>query len=89
MIALTGVSLRDAIFQHDLAGIVALGDHADQLIPINDHQRTYTLIGHQLHRLEHRARRGDRPDCVPFVLQKSLDGCNGSASLLLSQIVLN
>ena len=45
--------LRVAALQRDLARVVALGEHADQLALVHDHQRADLVFGQQLQRLEH------------------------------------
>src|ERR1051326_3652097 len=53
---------RGAAFEDDLARVVALGDHADDLLAFADDEGTDALGGHELHRVIDRRAGLDRPD---------------------------
>ncbi len=66
--------LRRAAHDDDLAGVVSLGDDADELaVFVQNHKRTDRLVGHQLDRLEDRGIGRDGQQIPAFGVEQVLD----------------
>ena len=62
--------------QHHFAGVIALGDHPDQLAVVNDEERADVLFRHQRDRLVDGGVRRDRENLAAFLAENRVD-CSG------------
>src|SRR5712671_4205394 len=75
MISLTSV-WRCATLQKHVAGVVPLGDDADDLAAVEHHQRADVLVGHHLDRVVHRVARMDGPYLMTLLIEDVTNCCH-------------
>ncbi|MCK7519523.1 MAG: hypothetical protein MZV64_18230 [Ignavibacteriales bacterium] len=69
-----------AAHEDDLAGVVALGHDADDLVLVEDDERPQPLLGHELEGLEDLGLGRYRPGRVALLVEDVLDGDHGGPS---------